>query len=664
MSPRRAPSPPRPKRGTLDPAPETEADTQAPEPIEAIAIDPEEPPYETRPRFSRGDQVAQLRNDELARVFFEIGDMLELRGEMPFKIGAYRRAADSILHSSADLVAAYRAKKPPRLPGVGTAIDEKLAELADTGRLRFYERLRRDVPPSLVSLLAVPGLGPRTAGDLWRALGIATLADLEAAATEGRLRAVRGISEKTEQKILDGLAELRKRPPKRMRLGEAEEVIERITPVLAAASGVRRVVPAGSFRRMRETIGDLDILIETDQPEAAIADLHGSHVIERVGGHGGRLGTQRTTVQLVRGPQLDVMTMPVDRAGTYLVHFTGSAEHNVRLRQLARDRGWSLSEHGFVRIGEDGEALEGAAAERRTFATEEEVYAFLQLPWIAPELREDRGEIEAALAGSLPRLVELSDLQGDCHTHSEWSDGSQSIETWAHAARLRGYAWIVLTDHSQSLTIANGLTPDRVEQQRRIIGELNERFAREEAAGEAPAGTHASGFRLLHGCEMEIRVDGHLDYDDRLLERFDVVVASLHVGRRQPRAQLMARYMTALRNPNVDIIAHPSGRKIGVRPDLDLDWETFYRVAAETGTLLEINGSDERLDLEDRRIRAALDAGVTFTVDSDAHYLNEWDNVKWGIGLARRGWLEKKHVANTLGRNDFVKLVAEKPHRV
>ena len=689
MSPRRGPSPPRPKRNAIDAELgagaaadaasaaddavaaddiyeelASEADSLAPALSEQVVIDPEEPPYETRPRFSRGDQVDALRNDELARIFFEIGDMLELRGEMPFKIGAYRRAADSILHSSVDLVAAYRAKKPPRLAGVGDAIDQKLAELADTGRLRFYERLRRDVPPSLVSLLAVPGLGPRTAGDLWRALGIATLADLEGAATDGRLLTVRGISEKTAQKILDGLAELRKRPPKRMRLGEAEETIERITPVLMAAPGVSRVVPAGSFRRMRETIGDLDLLVETDQPEAAIAHVHEAAIVERVGGHGGRLGMQRTTVQLVRGPQLDVMTMPVDRTGTYLVHFTGSAEHNVRLRQLARDRGWSLSEHGFVRIDESGEALEGAAADRRTFATEEEVYAFLDLPWIAPELREDRGEIEAALGGTLPRLVELSDLQGDCHTHSEWSDGTKSIETWAEAARLRGYAWIVLTDHSQSLTIANGLTPERVEQQRRIIGELNERFAREEAAGEAPAGSHPTGFRLLHGTEMEIRVDGRLDYDDALLARYDVVVASLHVGRRQPRAQLMARYMTALRNPNVDIIAHPSGRKIGVRTDLDLDWDVFYRTAAETGTLLEINGSDERLDLDDRRIRAALDAGVTFTVDSDAHYLSEWDNVKWGIGLARRGWLEKKNVANTLPRDDFRTLIAEKPHRV
>ena len=234
----------------------------------------------------------------------------------------------------------------------------------------------------------------------------------------------------------------------------------------------------------------------------------------------------------------------------------------------------------------------------------------------------------------------------------------------AEAARRRGYAWQVLTDHTQSLGIANGLTPERVEQQRRIIGELNERFAREEARGQAPVGGHPDGFRLLHGCELEIRVDGVLDYPDALLARYDVVVSSLHVGRRQPRAQLMARYATALRSPHVDIIAHPSGRKIGQRPDLDLDWEAFYRLAAETGTLLEVNGSDERLDLDDRRIRAALEAGCRFTIDSDAHYLSEWDNVIWGSGMARRGWLERRHVANTLPRAEFLALMAEKPHRV
>jgi DNA polymerase (family 10) len=624
----------------------------------------DEGPAPDVPRFSRGDDVPTLRNEQLARILYEIGDMLEIKGEVPFKVGAYRRAADTVAHSPVDLVAAYRAGSPPRLPGVGKAIDDKLAELADTGRLAYYEGLRAEVPPSLVTLLTVPGLGPRTAGDLWRGLGISTLDELEEAARAGRLRQVKGISERSEAKILDGLAEVRKRPARRMHMAEARHAAERLIELIETLPGVRCAVPAGSVRRMRETVGDLDILVETDAPEETVAAFQDLAVVDRVGGHGGRLGTRRTTVQLLRGPQVDLMTMPPGRAGTYLVHFTGSGEHNTRLRQRARDLGWTLSEHGLTRIGEDGEPIVGEGAETRTFATEPEVYGELGLAWIEPELREDRGEIEAALEGRLPELVTLSDLKGDCHTHSNWSDGHETIETMAQTARRRGYAYQVLTDHSRSLTIANGLTPERVEQQRRIIGELNERFAREEAAGEAPEGAHPSGFRLLHGCEMEIRVDAQLDYDDRVLSGFDVVVASLHVGRRQPRAQLMARYAVAMRNPHVDIIAHPSGRKLGIRPDLDLDWEAFYRMAADTGTLLEVNGSDERLDLDDRRIRVAREAGCLFTIDSDAHYLSEWDNVIWGTGIARRGWLERRQVMNTLPRDAFLELVAEKPHRV
>ncbi|MDQ3408349.1 MAG: helix-hairpin-helix domain-containing protein, partial [Chloroflexota bacterium] len=289
----------------------SEADSPAPAPTEVVSVDPEEPPYETRPRASRGDEVPLLLNEELARIFYEIGDMLELQGEMPFKTAAYRRAADSIAHSPADVAAAYRRGAPPALSGVGKAIADKLDELADTGRLRFYERLRRDVPPSLVTLLAVPGLGPHTAGDLWRALGISSLEELETATRAGRLRSVRGISERTEKKILDGLEQLRKRPPRRMRLGQASEILERLAILLGGVPGVRSVVPAGSYRRRRETVGDLDLLVETDRGRDVIEALHASAAVERVGGHGGRLGQLRTTVQLLRGPQLDVMTMPV-----------------------------------------------------------------------------------------------------------------------------------------------------------------------------------------------------------------------------------------------------------------------------------------------------------------------------------------------------------------
>lgn len=609
---------------------------------------------------ARGDDVPLLGNDQLARIFFEIGDMLELKGELPFKANAYRRAADSIAHSVVAVAEAYRAGSPPSLAGVGRAINDKLVELADTGRLRFHERLRAEVPPTLVDVLRVPGVGPRTARELYERLGISTLEQLEAAAREGRLRTTRGMGQRTEERVLAGIAALGRRSEERLRMGAAHDVMGRLIGALSGTRGVRALVPAGSLRRGRETVGDLDLLVETDRPAAVLQRLTSLPAVEQVVAK----GAHRASIELMRGPTLDVMTMPPGATGTYLLHFTGSAAHNVRLRERARDLGWSLSEHGFVRLAEDGQPTTGAAAETRTCATEEEAYAMLGLPWIPPELREDRGEIEAALEGRLPTLIELEDLRGDCHTHSEWSDGHVGIERWAEAFRARGYGYQVLTDHSVSLTIANGLSPDRVEEQRGIIASLNERFEREEAEGRIPVGGHPDGFRLLHGCEMEIRTDGRLDYDDDLLARFDVVIASLHVGRRQPRAQLTERTLTAIRSPHVDIIAHPSGRKIGIRDDLDLDWETVYREAARTGTLLEINGSDERLDLDDRRARQARDAGCRLVIDSDAHYLSELDNVRWGVTLARRAWIEARDVANTLPRAEFLEWVAGKPGRV
>jgi DNA polymerase (family 10) len=331
---------------------------------------------------------------------------------------------------------------------------------------------------------------------------------------------------------------------------------------------------------------------------------------------------------------------------------------------MARDRGWSLSEYGFQRIGEDGDVLTGADAELRTFPTEEEAYAFLGLPFIEPELREDEGEIEAALAGTLPTLVTKADLRGDCHTHSDWSDGRQPLETMVEAARRRGYAYQVITDHTQSLAIARGLTPDRVEEERAVIAALNERFAREEAAGTAPAETPPEGFRLLHGCELEVRADGELDYEDALLARFDVVVASVHVARRQSRADLTRRTLNAIRSPHVDIIAHPSGRMIQVRDDLDLDWETVYAEAARTGTALEMNGSPHRLDLSPERARRAVAAGCVLTIDSDAHHTRELDDTRWGVAQARRGWVTRDVVLNTRSRADLLAWVAGKEHRI
>jgi len=601
----------------------------------------------------------RLTNADLARIFHEIGDMLEVKGDLVYKTVAYHRAADAIAHSPVDVGAAYRAGVPPKIPGVGAAIGDKLAELSRTGRLAFHDRLRQEVPPALIDLLRVPGVGPRTVRLLYETLGIENLEDLRHAAEAGHLRAVRGMSERTEASILEGIAVLEAQP-QRMLLGAAEGLVARLVADLSSVPGVRRIEAAGSFRRRRETIGDIDLLAETDRPVALVERFVAMPGVEAVLGR----GQHKAAVRLAGGAQVDLMLMPPGQAGSYLVHFTGSKEHNVRLRGIARDRGWSLFEKGFVRLAPDGEPAVGAAADLRTVPTEAEAYAFLGLPFVEPELREDRGEIEAAIAGRLPSLVTLADLRGDLHTHSDWSDGIHPIEQLAEACRRRGYAYQVLTDHSVSLAIAHGLAPDRVEQQRSIIGRLNERFEREEADGRAPAQTPQEGFRLLHGCELEIRADGRLDYEDALLERFDLVVASLHVSRRQSRARLTERVLAAIRSPHVDLIAHPAGRMIQSRDELDLDWDLVYAEAARTGTILEINGSDHRLDLADLRARRAAEMGCTLAVDSDAHDVGELDNVRWGVAQARRAWVEPEVVANTWSRDRLLAWVAGEAGRL
>ncbi len=613
---------------------------------------------EAEPADSPADEPATLTNGDLARIFHEIGDMLEVKGELGFKVVAYHRAADAIGRSPVDLVAAYRSGTPPRIPGVGAAISDKLAELARTGHLAFYDRLRAEIPPGLVALLQIPGLGPKTVRQLHLELKIESIDDLRAAAEAGRLRGLRGMSEKTEALVLEGIARLDS-TPKRLLLDRAEKLVDGIVELLADTPGVGGLEPAGSFRRKRETIGDLDLLAETSDAGSLIARFTSLGMVDHVVNQGG----YKAAVRLMRGPQVDLMIMPLGEAGTYRIHFTGSKEHNVRLRAMARDQGWSLSEKGFLRIGEDGEPLTGADAELRTFPDETSAYAFLGLPFIEPELREDTGEIEAALAGRLPALIGVDDLAGDLHTHSDWTDGVHSIEVMAEAARRRGYAYQVLTDHTQSLAIARGLRPDQVAEQHEIIAVLNRRFAAEEAAGTAPPETPPGGFRLLHGCELEIRADGNLDFEDDLLASFDLVVASLHVSRRQPRAELTRRTLNAIRSPHVDVIAHPAGRMLGTRDDLDLEWDQVYAEAARTGTALEINGSPHRLDLAVERARRAVADGCLLSVDSDAHKTDELDYVRWGISQARRAWVEPANVLNTRSLDELLAWVAAKPGR-
>ena len=600
-----------------------------------------------------------VTNGDLARVFHEIGDILEVKGELVFKTVAYHRAADAIARAPFDVASAYAAGDRRPIPGVGKAIADKITELATTGRMAVHDRLRAEIPASLVGLLRIPGVGPKTVRLVYEGLGIESLDDLRRAAEAGHLRGLRGLSVGTEARILEGIAQLESRP-QRLLLDRAQQRSDELVARLSDVAGVRRIVQAGSLRRRRETVGDLDLLVETDDPASIVERFTGLAGVDQVLGAGGA----KASVRLLHGPQVDLMVMPPGEAGSYLVHFTGSAEHNVHLRGLARERGWSLSEKGFVRLGDDGQPVSGDGADLRTFPDEAGVYRFLDLALVEPELREDRGEIEAAREGRLPRLIVRGDLRGDLHTHSDWSDGVDTIERMAEAGRALGYAYQVLTDHSRSLAIAHGLDPDRVEAQRGIIAALNARFAAEEADGTPPAGADPGGFRLLHGCELEVRADGQLDYEDELLARFDLVVASVHVARRQSRAELTRRTLNAIRSPHVDVIAHPAGRMIQSRDDLDLDWDAVFEAAAATGTALEINGSPHRLDLSAERARRAVEAGCVLSIDSDAHRIAELEYVRWGVDQARRGWVEADLVVNTRSRDDLLAWAAGKPARV
>ena len=582
-----------------------------------------------RPRAASRSGDAVISNAELARIFTEIGDMLEIMGEVVYKAVAYRRVADVVERYPDDVAALFRGGEPPKIAGAGAALTAKLEELAKTGRLAYYDKLRAQVPDGVLELLNVPGVGPKTARTLHETLGIDSLEALRAAAETGGLRHVKGLSERTEQNILEGIARLERRSGNtRLLIHDADALIAGLVERLREVRGVVRIEPAGSLRRRQPTIGDLDLLAAVDDPAAVIKALDSMAEVEKVIS----AGTDKSSISLRDGPRVDLMVCPPEAWDTHLVHFTSNVDHNIALRGMALDRGWSLSEKGF-KVIETGELL--------LDAEEADVYERLGLPWMAPELRKGDGEIEAALAGSLPTLVTHDDVRGDTHTHSDWTDGVDSIEVMARAARDLGHEYIVLTDHSPSLGVARGLLPDRVQEQRAEIARLNAELA---------------PFRILHGTELEIRADATLDYPDELLARFDVVIASIHTGRNQTSEQLTKRALAAIESPHVDVIAHPSGRIVNRRDALPLDWPRIFEAAALNGTALEINGSP-RLDLDDSLARAAGRAGARLTLASDAHRTEELGQQRYAVDLARRAWLGPDQLLATRSADDLLGLL-------
>jgi DNA polymerase (family 10) len=560
-----------------------------------------------------------MNNRELADTFTRIGDLLEIKGEVIYKILAYRKAADSLNSLGQDVNELHRQGKLTEIPGVGKAIAEKIDELLTTGSLRFLEKLEAEVPSSLGELLHVPDLGPKKIALFWKQLGVKDLAGLEAAAQAGKLRELPGMGEKSEARILAGIQALSRRTT-RIPLGRAWPVAQQLLARLRELPGVAAAEAAGSLRRMRETVGDLDLIVAAEDSAPVMEFFTALPNVDRVLGR----GETKASIEFDGDLRAQVWVHPPERWGTALIYGTGSKDHSVRLRELALKKKLSLSEHSFLR--EDGSEL--------LCATEEEVYAALGLPWIPPELREDRGEVQAALAGRLPELIELGDICAELHCHSTWSDGKVSIQAMAEAARSRGYRVLAITDHSPSLGVTGGrLTAEQVPVQRREIE------AAQRALGDS--------IRLLQGTEVEIKADGGLDYPDEVLAQFDIVFASLHVSLRQPRDQVTQRLIHAIRNPHVDVIGHPMGRLIPNREGADLDMDAVLAAAAESGVALEINAHPSRLDLDDVYARRAISLGIPLSINTDAHQPDEMDLMHFGVATARRGWVEPRHVINT-----------------
>jgi DNA polymerase (family 10) len=559
-----------------------------------------------------------MDNRQIAAIFARMADILDIQGENPHRIMAYRRAAENIAALSRPLEEIWRAGELDSIPGIGKTLAEKIDELMRTGRLEAYEKLRAQVPDGVVEMLQVPDVGPRKAALFWKELGITSIAELEEAARAGKLRSLPGMGVRSEEKVLAGIEALKRRSG-RIPLGTAWELARALLEPLRELPGVVQAASAGSLRRMRETVGDLDLLVAAEDPEPVMARFRSLPQVAEVL----LSGTTKTSIRTHDGYQADLRVLPPARWGTALQYFTGSQAHNIRLRGLAQDRGLSLSEYAIKR--EDGTEI--------LCATEEEVYAALGLPLIPPELREDRGEIEAALAGRLPDLLELSDLQGDFQFHTTLSDGRASLWEMAQAARAAGLKYAVVSDHSRGLGVAHGAGPEELRRQRAEVEEVNRRMG----------GT----FRVLTGVEVEVRADGSLDLPDEVLAELDIVVAAVHSGLRQPREQFTARAIAALRHPHVDILAHPTGRLLGQREGADIDMEAVLRAAAETGKAVEINAHPWRLDLNDVGIRRAIELGVLLAISSDSHDPEDFGLLHFGVAMARRGWASPAHILNT-----------------
>jgi len=566
-----------------------------------------------------------MKNSEVAQVFQDIADFLEMKGEIPFKVRAYQKAVRSIEHLPVELEQLMKEGKLREVPGVGEAIAKKITELLTTGRLEYYEKLRAEFPEGVITLLDIPGVGPKTAVKLSTELGIRSVEELETAILEGRVAKPFRLGDKTAENILRHIQSLRTKE-RRIPIGVALPLVEDIMAALDKTSGLCHLTPAGSLRRLRETIGNIDLMGTADNAEAAIDAFTHLPQAKEVLAKGGT----KASIITDQGLQVDLRVVEHDAFGSLLQYFTGSKQHNIILRERGRRQGLKLSEYGITDL---------RTGELEKFATEEGFYHRLGLPLIPPELREGQQEVERAEQGSIPELVKLSDIKGDLHVHTDWSDGHYSLEAMARAARAMGYQYIAITEHSRGRGIARGLTEERLRQQIAEIRRLNEKL---------------TDLRILTGTEVDIRADGSLDFPDELLGKLDVVVAAVHSAMGQDQAKMTERVLQAIMNPHVDVIAHPTCRLLGEREPVALDLEAVFHAAVQAGTALEINAMPERLDLKDIHIMRARELGVKLIMNTDAHRADHLALMRFGIGTARRGWCEARHILNTLPVEDLL----------
>jgi DNA polymerase (family 10) len=563
-------------------------------------------------------------NLAIARVLAEIGDLLEIKGENPFKIRAYRNASETIQHS-AERIADLSPEARLAIPGIGKDLAAKIGELVDGGTIAYHQSLLQEFPPTILDLLNLQGVGPKTVALLYRELGIRTLEDLEAAARDGRLRTLKGMGAKKEGWILKALEE-RTRVAGRRLMAEAHDTAAALVATLRAHAPGADISAVGSLRRGCETCGDLDILA-AGAPATLMDAFTGYRLVERILAR----GETKSSVLLHGGFQTDLRLVPRESTGAAQQYFTGSKPHNIALRDRAIKQGFKLNEYGLYR-NDDGQLVAGAS--------EEDIYRALGLTFIPPELRENRGEIEAAERGELPRLVSHADLRGDLHMHTTSSDGRADAETMAGAARDAGLSYIAITDHSQSLAMANGLDEHRALEQARLVRALSDRL---------------DGITLLAGIECDIRPDGTMDLADDCLAQLDIVIASVHSAFNQDEAQMTDRLLRAIACPWVDVIAHPTGRLILKRDGYRFNFDLVTAAAAEAGVALEINSQIDRLDLDEHHARLARDRGVKLLIDSDAHSPTALGNTRWGVTAARRAWLTPDDVLNTRPLEEFRK---------